>query len=1019
MQPVKVESIFGYKSLNSLLDGSKIVSVLESIDARLDNLVKGDSKSVKKEGTGTSDTSMLITLKKVLDIDKNVKAILSKLGGDKNTLNTLGDPKEFAILGTGLQKIVRALISAKLITKGSVNILFSFLEKVVPLITEISKNSSGFNKGLADLGNLGSGIFKLGGYLLLSAPLYVAGQFTTKLIGATIKGLASALTLSKEQQEGIKVGADNLKKLAAGVLFLGLALVAAVPLYAIGALGAVAFTLAMIVMIPVFMILNKWKKGIKEGGEALTWMSLGIITTGLSLLFWKLLNIDYKTVLSAVLTIGSLGLVFGLLGMAKKYIVDGAWAVAGMGISILFLGLTIKAWSALGINMFEFDATGALSGNSKKTAGVLGTMLAVIAGLGFVYTVLGKMKSDIIKGAVGMIIAGLSLIVIAYGVKEFSKISITWDQLAIMGATILGLGALMAGAGALASMIGQGALVMMLSGLALVPIAFGINSFIKTGVTYDQLAVMGATILGLGTLMTGAGLVAPLIGIGAAVMLLAGAALVVIASGVGKFSSLNLKVSSGDDLSGVNKQIEYVIGSIVDAFFINPFKTAAILLSAPVLMIAGATMVVIGSALNKFKSLGFDSPDKVTALMSNIKMIIGGIVETFSSISNPIDAFLGVQATKDIGQSLNGIATGLVKFVELDKNFPGLDFTPGSPLMNNISSVITGVASAFAAISAGPIFSEAENGINATKNIGQSLMGIADGMLKFTDPKFTDVFAPDENGKSKMMDLVVNMITSVMGAFANIGAQNDGGSNLFGFTITEGNVDKGISLTKRSSEALTSIADGVMKFKDFTPDQISTATGNINTIIKALLSEFSDENGKTLDNVDKYIDLMERLADITDPLMKVAKAMSTIAKETGNFVSHFKTMDPGFFDIYTRWTEALVKIGEADTGTFAENASNFLSSSIGAVGNLFGGSSSDEAPAQNTVSEPVTQTVAPASNSDNELVNAISQLVTAINTLTSSNDIANKEIINKLSKLPASISAQIASQTLSVKNSNS
>ncbi len=1027
MQPVKIEAIFGHKSLNNLLEGSVLVTTLQSIEKRLGDLAKTGTASTSSENKSASNninTTSLVTLKKVLDINKNVNTILDMLKKKDpiSSLFKLSKPGDFSLLGNGMEKIVKSLILSGKINYTSTKKLFLTIQSLTDIVKDLSK---GGDVGDASkfLTNISKGLFTFGLSILVMSPIYMViwASGMVKIVKAVIGGFLKVFDFTDKQRKGIDIGSKTLTAIAKGVIFLGLALVAAVPLYAIGVVGALFFTGTLWLMGMAFVLLSKLDKNIKDGANTLVRVSLSIVTFGLSLLFWSLVQPSVTSILTLVLTVASIGLVFGLLGAAKKYIFDGALAIAGVGIAIFFLTFTLKEWMKLGINVFEFDLQGSMTGKSKQTAGSLGTLVAVIVGLGLGMAAIGYFKSQVIQGAIAMIIAGFSIVSITYGIKEFIKVSPTWETLGLLTATIGGLGVLMTVAGAAASLIIQGAAAMLLSGLALVSISFGVKQFLKANPTMEQVGVMGAVIGGLTLLMTAAGVASVLILPGAAAMLLAGGALLIIAVAVNKFNSLGLKVSTGDDNAGINKQIELVIGSIVDAFFINPFKTAAMLLSAPVLVIAGGALLAIGSALNKFKDSGFDNPDKVSTLMTNVKSVIEGVISIFSGISNPISAYLGIAATKNIGQSLNGIATGLIKFVQLDANFPGLDFTPGSPLLTNIQSIITGVASAFASINASPIFSAAEAGIDATKNIGQSLMGIANGMMKFTDEKFTSTFAPDPTtGKSKMLDLVVNMISSIMGAFAQIGSQNEGGSNLFGFTITEGNVDKGISLTMRSSKAITAMADGVMKFKDFTPEQVNQATNNINSIVKALFREFVDGDSgaisQKLTNVDKYISMIERLAKITDPLAKVAKSMASIAKDTGNFMSHFKKVDPSFFEIYAKWTEALVQVGDVDTNSFAENASSFLKSSLSSVSGLLGNNNTSTTIEKETIVQaPVQEST---SNNNNELLSALNALTQAIVNMQNSSASINAEIIQKLSKLPSNIATQIASQTLTTKQSN-
>lgn len=974
-QSVNIDSIFGYKSLTSLIDSTNVMSVLESIDSRLQDLVKNSGKapksSDKKEdvnGAKTAATSF-ITLRKLMDVSTNVDKIL-KLLENKDQSNSEKQKKEtvlekaegITLLGSGMIKIFTAMQLAKLVSRETTdNVIYTLkgLAGATMIFAQAMSKAPDVDKAF---GNLAKGIFLLGFNLVLSWPLYklITTTKIVSLVNEVVDGLLSVFTkLTPSQSKQISEGSKALSNLAKGVFFLGLALVAAIPLYLIGIIAVPLVALSLYVLGLAFTLIGKLDKNIQKGASAMNAMSIAIVGFTIGLLVWAAFKPPIESTFELMLTVAGVGLVFALVGLAKDYIVKGAIALAVASLSVIFFTFAIKEWMKLGINFFSFDENGA------NQVGMMGSLLASILGLGAVMSLAGLLKSQIIGGSIAMIVAGAALIVISFGVKEFMKANPTWEQVGIMGATITGLGLVMSGAG-------------FLSGLIL---------------------------------------------LGSAAMILAGSALYIIATAVNKFAQAGIKVSTGDDLSGVNKQIECVIGSIVESFTINPFKTAAMLISTPILLLAGGALILIGKALAKFRESGFDNVDTTNVLMTNVNTIITGLTESFSNVSDSAAAMAGIESTQNIGNSLVGMATGLMKFAELDKNFPGLDFTPGSNLMMNIRSIITGVSTAFAEAGATGIIEEAETAINATKNIGTSLMGIADGIMKFTDPKFTTTFAPDPaTGKSKMMDLVINMIKSVMGAFAEIGGKNSGGSNLFGFTITEGDVDKGISLTIRSADALSSIADGVMKFKDFTPEQISTANSNIKSIITSLLGEFGSSNAETkLKNADRYVRLIEKISKLTSPLSKVADSMSKIAKETGNMVKHLEGLDSKKYDNYVRWTEAIVKIGEVDNENFGENTKTFLDSASSAIGNMFSSNSNNQTPAVVSTS-PVTETtiikeVSSTGKGDSDLITAIQQLTNAILANQTAQSVQNADMIQKLSKLPMDIANRMASQTLTIKTS--
>ena len=129
-----------------------------------------------------------------------------------------------------------------------------------------------------------------------------------------------------------------------------------------------------------------------------------------------------------------------------------------------------------------------------------------------------------------MMIAGVAMIVIAIGVAAMKAAlnGVTWGKIGMMAAVIVGLALAMglAGAGPVPGFIALGSAAMIVAGISLLVIAAGVKvlSMALKDVTLEKAGIMGAVIIGLGAAMALAGLAAPFIILGSAAMIVAGVA---------------------------------------------------------------------------------------------------------------------------------------------------------------------------------------------------------------------------------------------------------------------------------------------------------------------------------------------------------------------------------------------------------------------------------------------------------------------------------------------------------------
>ena len=143
-----------------------------------------------------------------------------------------------------------------------------------------------------------------------------------------------------------------------------------------------------------------------------------------------------------------------------------------------------------------------------------------------------------IQGAAAMLIVAVAMFVMAKALQEFAKV--TWTAIAMAGVTLLGLTVVLGILGKLKGQLVQGAVAMLIMSVALIPFAFALQMF--TGIDFKQVALGGVAMLGLGTALAGLGLMAPLIiagswavGIMSIALMGLGVALILIGTGMKLF----------------------------------------------------------------------------------------------------------------------------------------------------------------------------------------------------------------------------------------------------------------------------------------------------------------------------------------------------------------------------------------------------------------------------------------------------------------------------------------------------
>ena len=618
------------------------------------------------------------------------------------------------------------------------------------------------------------GVLELAKGVLLFSLAMVAAAILSPivLIGSVLFGLSIRLLFIAMGRVSWKrvMAMQAVLELAKGVVLYSLAMVVAAILSPIVIIGSVLFGLSIRLL---FLAMGKvtWKKVLAM--YMVMKLAKGVLWFGLAMVLF--------TLISPIVLIGSLifGLTllilsFGLKRMGSMKVLRGILALYLTGLAILFLGLSMMLFH----KMVDWEA--------MLKVGV------AIGGLSLALYVVGMFWKNILKGALVLVAIGIALIIFSIGFAIFAAAvqSITWEHLAMMGATItfLALIGTVLGIPPIDVFAAAGAGILILLGAAFAIFSVGFLIFATSIKILDKGddEMMGNVIKEIGWAMMEVGLFSPLILLGSAAMVVAGAALVPLALGMSVFKLSGFKKEDGDNLS-------YALGSIQDGFLGGKMpggllaglkfaaqaaaRAALLLVAVGPMALAGLALVPITASLAIFKKSKFNKGDA-----DNLEYMISSIVKAFGIVTdterqkkmgfyvNPWDLFIGIESLSGAGRVLAGLAEGVQAWANLEVNewevvnagtkdaklvIKGRRKLTKSDFENaayGMATVISAISKPFAEVgrlekgeSTGNAILDAifagnfvSTGINALKRSGDTIVSLATGVQAFADLKITE-----------------------------------------------------------------------------------------------------------------------------------------------------------------------------------------------------------------------------------------------------------------------------------------
>ena len=766
---------------------------LQSAFDRLGN----DQESMKSVAANTATTAASVTVGGDLyeKLDHLVTAIENMKGGIGGTTN-LKEALALRIvtpalkpIGLGLGFIIDALNNA-------------------PGGKELGKKMDAIVGGLVKLGQVGKAILSFAGYIILAIPFLMVAAATipiwAPLIFIITKTLMwAAKSLDKKTLKSLndlgEVGI-NLLVLAGSLALIGLIAVPAIK----GALTAAVIILAVG---GIFKLLQTMDiaETLEEVGQNLISAGLGILglVVFLALSGFILEAVGFEPLMKVLAVVGATALTFFIVGLFSNQIEKGARALMYAAGSIIVLGLSLLFIKYV---LGELGG-GAGTGDSMDLMNALPS-LGVIIAIGLIFAIAGQAAESIAKGALAMIVVGISLIVLSFGLDFIKDAVPDFDTglgiLAMVGGLALVFG--IAGAGPVPMAIALGAGALALVGLSLLVISLGLAVIgpVVSKMTLPQAGMIAIIIGGLAAGFAAAGLASPLIILGSVAMILAGGATVILAGALKLLSFLDFsslgsinetgnkafnfsgQVSKG--LFGIGKgrkktNFEVAMDAIATGMSLGPLQIIGILAGAPTLILASTALIGIATGLRVFKMIIGDAD--LPSLKTNMNFIVSGLAEVFANVGEKYGGggggFMaalrgsggegtsvvaqGISAVGGMGRALKGIARGVQAMADLkfptgyDKDgnptgYETINLTKAIPnLVANTKEIVIGLSGAFAevggaeAAKGGGWFSKNpyEKGIAVVKKMGEPLANLAKGVQAMANLKFPTEFDKDGN----------------------------------------------------------------------------------------------------------------------------------------------------------------------------------------------------------------------------------------------------------------------------------
>ena len=960
-------------TLKDLMDPlSKIQAAAEQTNEKLDALLAvstGDTGGGLELAIVTQLEAQTEYLKIIADNSRGggLSGFFGGRGNENKEASTAAEVLQQ--LGLGASSTAKGMLLWMLVPKKAVTKFIDFVQQAFTALAE--QDTKKAEEGVNVLDAMGGAIKKFAGALALSALLIIPGIIAIPFLVLAIGLMSGALALLGMFEKQVTKGANALDAVGDAILSfaIGLAGFALVTMFILMQpmilLGMVA---ALLLVGGAVALLGLASKQVRKGSAALAFMGLGlgVFSLGYALFALMTKDITLKQIgMQAAILVG-VGLATALLGFAFSYIIQGAFALAAMG---------------LGLLVFSLGYTPFAESTKDMTMEGVGVQLALLLGLGLEFAAAGFGALFIIPGAAAFAAIGGALLLLAPGLEAIKKVDFTEKDAMKLTTTLSGVKTAFLGGGGNES---------------------GVSGFFK-----KIGGAIGGAVDSVRMLSAAAGFAA------------AGASLSKLAVGLKDYKKLDWSDSDSLELTTVLSGITTAFaqaggepanpGGLFGAIFGNSFTPNATKRGIDSVMDAGKALTNIAEGLKAFQKLiesgvKFGEPDENGryedgTLGYAVTNTVGFINEAFAAVAEqgnvPAGGFFntlfgikknkvaeGIASVKGSGKALKDIADGLMSFQQLidqgvkfgntsdpENNYGGTD-TLAYAVINTVGFV----NEAFAAVADqgqapkggffGSLFGIKENkvkvGIDAVKGAGTELKNIAEGLKTFQEMVEKEV---DFSKGGKLSKAITGSLGFVSDAFTAVASGNNvkKKSAFFGLIKYEENlVQKGIKKIKGAGSELNNIASALNTFDGLEdPEGLAQKVKNALTFVS---DAFAAVGGKTekksasffgfniswnenlvkagIKNVKGAGEELENIAgglksfeDLSDPV-RVAQSISTLFESMSTVFADFYGNNPMFSFRMNNFSEFIVTIADAGEEGKLMNAADGMEAIANAVNSI-------------------------------------------------------------------------------------
>lgn len=697
-----------------------------------------------------------------------------------NTNSTIDFGKGLNNLGTGLQELgagiwLLGINSFKVLP--FISYIDSTAENVANsvdiYISTFSNANSGEFKTIAEnIGVLGTGVLEYTLSSFKAAPLLAYNKKTVDSIGNVIDTLRDTFSENKKDGISIKTVTKELKGLSGGIVAFGTALALSTPLYLIGAPGLAMAGLS----ITAFMAAARFSgvedsKGISKN---LLFLAGGVLAFGGSLALLSTFEYDVNDLLIIGTSLLGFGGAMVLLDNYKGAIIKGSLTLGVMSLSLLAFSYSLSESQKL------------FNGDWSEFGNDVGMIAAGIGSMALTFGLLSMASGYLVPGMFALGGMALSLYVFSKSMEEASNIwGGDWNKfgndVGMLAIGITSLTAIFTGLTVALPFIAPGMLALGGISASLYAFAYSITQFDGLNINADLGKNIGNLLTGihsgLTTLSVGeylmlSGIIVPLTSLGLG--------LKSVAYGVKSFSDLNTDL----DFDKIGADVTALIGGVQGIF------------------------EKIGASGNEGTSL--------------MKLVTGGDFKE-SNFEQ------GVESVRNIGDTLNSLAEGVIAWADIKKKYPGLDV---NVIATNISDVLGITYGVFEKIGntedANTSFMKlmlgndlgttaVQRGIISTKQLGDVLTTLATGVSSWAS---LETKLPNFNAET-IANNIRTVLETINVVFAKIGnsESGQGGSllkRLTGADFGKTAVERGILAVKDSGTILDTLATGIIKWNSLT-----------------------------------------------------------------------------------------------------------------------------------------------------------------------------------------------------------